>query len=112
VPNPPAVLIRLINATGRGHVEWHETDPYVYETKLGEATVRISSRDRDGVAPYELQVISQGKATVTVTGNTEDRQYNEAFKELYATAAGSSVDTSPAVSEVLAELERLDEPPF
>jgi hypothetical protein len=79
---------------------------------LGEATVTIRARDNDGVAPYVLEVQSEGKPPVIVTGDTNDRAYNEAFRELFLAANSSSIDSSPAVMDVFQELDRLDDPPF
>lgn len=113
MPNPPVIVIRLMNATSRGHVRWTPSGQYAYSATVGNATVQVRSRDGDGVAPFALTITAPGKPDVVVAGDSDDRDYNHAFKELYQVAASASVDYAPVVEELLTELDRLDEaPPF
>lgn len=108
MPNPPALVVRLITATARGQVSWTQEGRFAYSAQLGNTVLRLSPRDNDGVAPFSLLVTAPGKSDVVVTGDSNDERYNAAFRELYAAATTSSIDSAPAVSDALAELDRLE----
>ena len=116
MPDVPALVTRLRNATYHRQIEWEQIGPDTFGAQLGSSRVIVKSVDGDGLAPYRLDVISSAGA-MSIVGNSNDQDYNGAFRELYEAVASASVDTAAPVREVLSALDELERtrkplPPF
>lgn len=112
-PDPQARLIELCQqlaaATGQGRVEWAAEEDTAFVTTFSAAALAIKSRDRDGDAPYELDISTpEGTKVETLVSEWTEREepadWNMALYELYRAARRQALGVDRILDALLAEL--------
>lgn len=116
---------RLNQATAAGSLSWEMTDdPHTYVCSLGTYSVAITSVDRDGRSPFEIQVIDDagivvdsletGATTMSPGGAVRTPPWNKVLSELYQRAKRNASNADKIVDELIGMLPPVpkEEPPF
>ena len=127
-------LLRFLrNMTQRGTISWEAALPTENEQRRGDLFIavleknfgfRLSSVDRDGVAPYRLEVFRRGEekgvlgdpiATIQMVPIDEggDDGINHLIDDLYMEVARRVMRPEESIRELFEVIQRIDpDPPF
>lgn len=118
-----AVVSHLYDLTLDGRVKWNQGDrDDVFMLSMGEHSYRLSSKDEDGLLPYQIEIFVPAKeerlATILTRGR-EARSYDDSVtrqvREIYETAWRITHRSESSIKALLSELDKIDKgelPPF
>lgn len=112
---------RLINATRAGTLKWQPvaSDSYSFIARISNAVFRLSSKDKDDLAPHLLHIYS-----TSVQGSPQELQVinsiylvpdlADRLEALYQLVKRETLQLDAIARNILGELDELaqDEPPF
>jgi hypothetical protein len=120
--NDQVVLLceQLAAATSAHGVRWEVASGDTFHWRRPEGSVEITSRDHDGVAPFELTVYNADDAKVEelaseLVGQDEPAAWNDALAGLYRAARRSALRGDEIIDALISalpsrEVEVRDEP--
>lgn len=106
-----ALIEALHRATEEGRVEWEAVTPdasadeSTYVVSLTHGTVAIWSRDRDGMAPFILQIRGDRGQVVDEIPSHRDA-HSDGITSLYQLASGSARNANAVIDSLLDDLDR------
>jgi len=115
------LAVQLTAATKRKRIKWKVVDDTSFQYSTRESSVVVKSRDRDGVAPYVLQLFNAEGVVVEELetawmrpddwgGPSEPAEWNEPLQALYHAARGDALNIDKVIGSLLDSLK--EEPPF
>lgn len=118
-PRFGALLDRLLHLTHTQAIHWSKSisrrstgEPF--SVNLTASTVRIRSKDDDGLAPYVVEVLdSTGVVVESIERSsfhdaTENSNYNIVLSELYSLARRDALDVNNILDNLIQELDEED----
>jgi hypothetical protein len=106
------LLIRVNDQTERGLLHWsHGSHQTEFNTSLKKGALVVSSRDQDGVAPFQFSVVTgDGVVADSWTTSGDGSDGDQLIYAIYAGARRSASGSREVVDELLSELD--DNEPF
>ncbi|MFW2239267.1 hypothetical protein ACVH9Z_34320 [Rhodococcus opacus] len=109
-----ALIGGLSEKSRSGALQWESTGPEQYELSLTKSTIRVESRDGDGMYPYQFTLLNENGVrieTIDADGSASDPYQ---IRDLFDTASRSHRGVDAKLDEVLGELgiKLPEEPPF
>lgn len=107
-------LVKRLNlATARGDLEWQPTDnETAFVCTFDGPSVELISKDKDGAAPFILQVLNdKGNVIESITDRGDDPWADYNLAELYERARRSATNVDDILDSILKDLPSIPPPP-